>query len=71
VCLYESDTDWGSSSSPDKLGTAKLRLAMKRWQSTSLTDNQFTLVILINTDIHYQGGKPTMTLAAAIVPIVA
>ena len=35
---------------------------MKLWQSTCLTDNQFTLVILINTDIHYRGGEASMTV---------
>ncbi len=36
-----------------------------------LPDKQLTLVILINTDIHYRGSEPSMTLAAAITTIIS
>ena len=31
-----------------------------------LPEKQMTLVILINTDIHYEGSEPSATLATAI-----
>ena len=36
-----------------------------------LPDKQLALVILINTDIHYRGSEPSMTLAAAITKIIS
>jgi D-alanyl-D-alanine carboxypeptidase len=36
-----------------------------------LPEKQSTLVILVNTDIIYQGNEPSMTLAAAITKIIS
>jgi D-alanyl-D-alanine carboxypeptidase len=36
-----------------------------------LPEHQSTLVILVNTDITYQGNEPSMTLAAAITKIIS
>ena len=35
-----------------------------------LPEKQLTLVILINTDIAYQGGEPSSTLATAITKVI-
>ena len=45
-----TDTDWGSSTSPDGSVTAEACRAMRR-SAVYLPDKQITLVILINTDI--------------------
>jgi D-alanyl-D-alanine carboxypeptidase len=36
-----------------------------------LPEKQLTLVILTNTDIHYRGADPSMTLAAAITTVIS
>ena len=35
-----------------------------------LPEKQMTLVILINTDIAYQGSEPSSTLATAITKVI-
>ena len=64
-CRPRTDTGWASSTSAAGSGTTAACPAIKP-SSVYLPEKQTSLVILINTDVEYQGGEPSTALATAI-----